>query len=97
MSDLPRVYVNPIEKDIDNVQSIFSSKDRNYSKVSRKNLSMKIKDIFSSNNYVYKRRVRITTKDYVLEKNVVGKANGYLITIEGEKIKISDIYDVDII
>ncbi|MFI3260364.1 MAG: hypothetical protein R3Y13_01450 [bacterium] len=95
MSDLPKVYINPINKDFENFQHISNSSDRKV--YEKKNLSMKIKDIFSSNNYVYKRKVRITTKNETKEKVVVGKNNGYLIMLDGEKIKLTDIYDIDII
>lgn len=94
MKDLPRVYVNPIEKEFKNFQSISNSNEMREKK-DYKNLSMKLKDIFSSNNYVYKRNVRITTKDKVVEKTIVGKVNGYILTIDNQKIKISDIYDIE--
>lgn len=95
MKDLPRVYVNPIEKEFKNYQELCSSNDRK--SVDRKNLSMKLKSIFASNDYVYKKRVRITFKDSVREKTVVGKVNGYLLTLDGQKIKLTDIYDVEVV
>ncbi len=96
IEELPKVYVNPIDKEFDNFQKTSDASDRKIS-VNKKNLSMKLKAIFSSNNYVYKKRVRLTLKDSVREKVVVGKANGYLLTIDGEKIKLSDIYDIEIV
>ena len=95
IKDLPRVYVNPIDKEINNYQSIASSNDFKKS-LNRSNLSMKLKSIFNSNNYIYKKRVRITLKDKVVEKVIVGKANGYLLFIDNSKIKLSDIYDIEI-
>lgn len=95
MSQLPKVYVNPIDKEFNNFQKTCTSDDRK--SIDKKNLSMKIKDIFSSNNYVYKRKVRVTTKNETKEKVVVGKANGYLIMLDGEKIKLTDIYDIEVI
>lgn len=95
MNDLPRVYVNPIEKKFENFQVTSSSDDRK--SIDRRNLSMKIKDIFSSNNYVYKREVRVTQKNKVENVFIVGKSGGYLVTLDGRKIKITDIYDIDVL
>lgn len=96
MNDLPRVYVNPIDKEFENFQKTSDANDRNVTR-NPKNLSMKLKAIFSSNNYVYKKRVRLTLKDSVKEKVIVGKANGYLLTLDGEKIRLNEIYDIEIV
>lgn len=93
MKELPKVYVNPIEKNFINSQKLANSNELRIKK-DYQNLSMKLKSIFSSTNYVYKRKVLIITKDSSLEKTIIGKSNGYLLTIDNEKIKISDIYDI---
>lgn len=99
MDDLPKVYVNPIDKEFKNFQKISDTNDTNdrNEKRNSNNLSMKLKAIFSSNNYVYKKRVRLTFKDSAKEKIIIGKSNGYLLTLEGEKIKLNEIYDIDVI
>ncbi len=95
MKELPKVYVNPLDKEFKNFQT--TSETREYKKnIDKKNLSIKIKDIFNSNNYIYKKRVRITTENSTFEKYVVGRANGCLLTLDGERIKINDIYDIEI-
>lgn len=95
--ELPRVYVNPIDKKFDNVQSIYDGKVLDRSKESEVSLSTKINNIFSSKDFVYKKRVRITTINGKEEKIIVGKTNDALLTLNGEKIKINDIYDIEII
>lgn len=95
--ELPRVYVNPIDKKFDNVQSIYDGKVLDRSKESDISLSTKINNIFSSKDFVYKKRVRITTINGKEEKIIVGKTNDALLTLNGEKIKINDIYDIEII
>lgn len=95
MKELPKVYVNPIDREIKNYQQVTDAISTR-SSASPKNLSMKIKDIFNSPNYVYKKRVSITLKDKIVDKVIVGKTNGYLLTIENEKIKLSDIYDINL-
>ncbi len=95
--ELPKVYVNPIDKKFDNVQSIYDGKVLDRSKESDVSLSTKINNIFSSRDFVYKKRVRITTINGKEEKVIVGKTNDALLTLNGERIKINDIYDIEII
>lgn len=95
--ELPKVYVNPIDKKFDNVQSIYDGKVLDRSKESNVSLSTKINNIFSSRDFVYKKRVRITTINGKEEKVIVGKNNDALLTLNGERIKINDIYDIEII
>lgn len=95
--ELPKVYVNPIDKKFDNVQSIYDGKVLDRSKESDVSLSTKINNIFSSRDFVYKKRVRITTINGKEEKVIVGKTNNALLTLNGERIKINDIYDIEII
>lgn len=95
--ELPKVYVNPIDKKFDNVQSIYDGKVLDRSKESNVSLSTKINNIFSSRDFVYKKRVRITTINGKEEKVIVGKTNDALLTLNGERIKINDIYDIEII
>lgn len=95
--ELPKVYVNPIDKKFDNVQSIYDGKVLDRSKESNVSLSTKINNIFSSRDFVYKKRVRITTINGKEEKVIVGKTNNALLTLNGERIKINDIYDIEII
>ncbi len=95
MKDLPRVYANPINKEFNNYQTHTKSKDMPLR--SNKNLSMKIKDIFNSRNYIYKKRVRITTENNVQEKTICGKTDRYLLTTTKEQIKLSDIIDIEVI
>lgn len=95
--ELPKVYVNPIDKKFDNVQSIYDGKVLDRSKESDVSLSTKINNIFSSRDFVYKKRVRITSINGKEEKVIVGKTNDALLTLNGERIKINDIYDIEII
>ncbi len=94
MKDLPRVYANPIDKELNNYQKE-TKLSNEFRHSSEKNLSMKIRDIFKSSNFIYKSRVRITTKEGQKEKVIVGKTENALLTMDGEKIKIIDIYDIE--
>ncbi len=96
MKDLPNVYVNPIDKDFDNFQVEYTAKNYNRN-VDKRNLSMKIRDIFNSSNYIYKKKVNIIKNNESSEKIIVGKTQTHLLTIDGEKIKIIDILDIELL
>ena len=61
----PRVYANPINKKIDNVQDLFRS-DKDSRSINPVDVNKKINEIFASRNHVYKSKVRITLKDAVV-------------------------------
>ncbi|MBE6161225.1 MAG: hypothetical protein E7158_03295 [Firmicutes bacterium] len=92
--DLPKVYANKIDKELNNDQKVF------YSSTSYKNdirsINKKINDIFSSPNFVYKKNVRIITTNGTINKTIVGINNNNLLTMDNEVISISDIKDIDI-
>ena len=89
----PRVFANPINKKIDNVQETFqSNKDRGVNPV---DVNKKINEIFASRNHVYKSKVKITLKDRVIDTDIVGKTNINLLTLDGSLIRITDIVDIE--
>ena len=95
MKNLPKVFANKIGDNINNTQEIFYGSDRTIKKNNdRISVIKKINNIFSSRNHVYKSKVLITFKDKLAEKVIVAKNNSYLITIDGELIKIMDIDDI---
>ena len=90
----PRVYANPINKKIDNVQDLFRS-DKDSRSINPVDVNKKINEIFASRNHIYKSKVRITLKDGVVEKEIVGKTNINLLTLDGNLIRITDILDIE--
>ena len=92
--DKPKVFANPINKKIDNVQDLFRS-DKDSRSINPVDVNKKINEIFASRNHVYKSRVRITLKDAVVEKEIVGKTNINLLTLDGNLIRITDILDIE--
>ena len=92
--DKPKVFANPINKKIDNVQDLFRS-DKDSRSINPVDVNKKINEIFASRNHVYKSRVRITLKDKVIEKEIVGKTNINLLTLDGDLIRITDILDIE--
>ena len=58
-------------------------------------LLKKIESIFSRPDYVYQADITILYKNGEnINKKIVGIKDNYLLTIEGEKIYIDDIYDI---
>lgn len=90
----PRVFANPINKKIDNVQDLFRS-DKDSRSINPVDVNKKINEIFASRNHVYKSKVRITLKDAVIEREIVGKTNINLLTLDGDLIRITDIVDIE--
>ena len=86
---IPSVYVNPINKKINNSQELFYGKS-NYER-DEEDINESVKKIFNSPNHVYKTRVIITTTNDVIECDVVGKTLKSLLTLDGKQILISDI------
>lgn len=95
MKDLPNVSAFPIDKELRNSQERFYGNNEIFSNNSKESVISKINRIFSSNNHVYKSRVKIKTKDDLFERMIIGKTNDNLLTLNGEKIKIKDIIDIE--
>ena len=98
--DLPKMYRSFINKEIDNVQNIFSTinnefdnniRATNYNKF---DIEKKINNIFNSPNFIYKADVNILTDKELLNKRIIAKRNDYLITIDNETIPINIIKDI---
>ena len=93
MKELPKVYASPIEKKIENNKDMFYSRlfeEKNGSK----NIVKEIDKIFKSKDFVYKSKVSITTKDEIIETNLVGKNASSILTLDGKSIRITDIIDI---
>lgn len=104
MSDLPRMYHNKIEKDLNNNKKVFSTlekeEERKSININDKNnytVEQKIYNIFNSPNYIYKIDVVIVTDTSKEIKRIVGKTKTNLITMDNEYIPINKIRDIYIV
>ena len=89
MDKLPKVFANPINKNIDSEQKYFRS-----NKDVRNSVSIAdIDNILSSNNHIYRTRVKVNG----VEKVIIKRVNNYLLTIDNERININDINSFDAI
>lgn len=89
MDRLPKVFANPINKEINNEQKYFRSDKDIPSKIT----VYDIDNIINSNRFNYMTRLRING----LEKKVIKRVNNYLLTIDNEKILIDSIKSIEII
>lgn len=99
---IPKIYVNKIDKNIDNNKKIYYSiydKEEVITEeiINPKQMQNYINDLFKSRDFVYKKKFLIKTKDYEKEYTIISKSMDYLLTINGDKIYIKDIIDIKII
>lgn len=100
MKELPKMYHNKINKEVNNNERMFTTMYRSKEEkkehkiVNDKSIEQKIYDIFNSPNYIYKIDVVIVTDDNKVNKRIVGKTKTNLITIDNEYIPINTIRDI---
>ena len=104
MNELPKMYHNKIDKNINNNDIVFSTlnndiiiNNTNNSFINNRNnltVEQKIVNIFNSPNYIYKIDVVIVTDKYKEVKRIIGKNNNNLITMDNEYIPINTIRDI---
>lgn len=99
---LPKVFANKIEGKAGNNEDVYCSfdikEDRTAeapSKLKGKNVNQKLNEIFNSSSYIYKADVKLTLKDEVVTKRIVGRNATHLITIDNELIPLTDIVDIE--
>lgn len=95
-NNLPRVYANPINKELKNNLDYYVSNTNEERSINSENIPRKINEIFASPNHVYKSRVRIRLFDnQELETTIIGKTGDYLLTLNGDKISINNIANIE--
>lgn len=93
---IPSVFANRIDKKIVNNNTYSVTRSDEVFKNEKIDVNSKINNIFKSSGYIYKINVEIVLKDKTITKKIIGKKNGYLITIDNERISIDDIIDINI-
>ncbi|NLL45137.1 MAG: hypothetical protein GX247_05695 [Mollicutes bacterium] len=104
---LPKMFVNKIDKELNNNKKVYYSKSNNIEKeekkeinenwldLSNKTVKEKLDAIFNSPSYVYQASVDITLKSGTISKKVIGKSLTHIITMDDELIPIDEIIDID--
>ena len=94
-NDLPKVFANPINKELNNNEEVFTTigkETRDYKQI---DVPRRIKEIFASLNHVYKSKVHIVTANDEFDAVIVGKTDHDLLTLNGEKINIHSILYIE--
>ncbi len=101
MKKIPEIYVNKINKKIDNNKEVFYSyKDNNeiieeIKPLDEYTLQKKINKLFRANDFIYKKKFHIKTKNEEKDYIIISKSYDYLLTIDGTKIMIKDIIEIN--
>ena len=92
----PKIYINKIEKNINNNKENYYYKNNDYKKdFSLINIKEKINDIFSSDDFVYKSNVIIILKNgKEIKDELIAIKNNELILLNNDKINIDIIEDI---
>lgn len=93
-----KIYVNKINKKIDNNQNYCDVKEKEeiISNKGNRNLSVddKLKKLFNTDGYVFNVDVKIITSEKTYNTKIAGKVNNHLITLDNDVININDIKDI---
>ena len=97
MKEIPKIYVNKINKINNNKEVYYSYKDNKQEEIIIPNeydIQNKLDEIFRSNDFIYKKKLFIKTKYGEGYYTVISKSYDYLLTIDGEKIYIQNILEI---
>lgn len=93
--ELPKVYANPIDKQLNNNKDLFYSGGSNDRSFDKEDVLRKINEIFASKSHVYKSRVKINTLNDSFDTVIVGKSGSSLLTLDGKRVNINEIINID--
>ena len=90
-----KVYVNKIEKKIENNQN--SCDVRNEGNITYDNklsVDEKLKKLFDTNGYIFNINVKIVTDNKTYNTKIAGKVGNNIITLDNDIININNIKDI---
>ena len=91
MKKLPKIYKADISKKINNNKSICYLKEEN-------NNTLEVLDyIFNNNHYPYNIRVKILTNNKEYDTYIINRDSKFIMTLDNDFIRISDIKNISII
>ncbi len=93
--NLPKVFVVPMDKKLNNNKDIFMSKEESFRKEKEETIDInEINKIFNSKNHVYKTRVFIKTQKKQEEVDLIGLKKDNLLTLDGKLIPLTEILEI---
>lgn len=99
---IPKIFVKNNQKISNNKEVYYSAKDNgndffDYEIYDEKTVREKLQQIFSSKDFIYKKKIFIRTLDKEDEFIIVYKTPDYLLTIDNKKIYIKDIKFINVL
>lgn len=94
---LPKIYQNEIDKKIKNNETIYYSRNRNSQAEEEMDLdsvNIFLDNIFNGIGHAFNIPVVIRTNTKVYNTSLITRTNDYLLTLDNNKIKISDIISI---
>ena len=90
------IYKNKIKTLKTKIQEQYYYHPTELRKKNNVDINDKIKNLFSSDDFIYKINCIIDYKDNSSEKEIIiAKKDNYLLTLDNKKIFIQDIYDIN--
>lgn len=94
-----KIFVNKISKNIDNNKRVYysvydDSDEVVINEVNHYDMQNRIDILFKCNDFIYKKKFLIKTKEFEKEFVIISKSYDYLLCINGDKIFIKDIIDI---
>lgn len=97
MKDLPRVFANPIDKNINNNRNFSYGKLEDNSEIyDPVKVQEKINKLFKSDGTVYSIDCEITFDGYKKKYTIIGKTTNNLVTRNQKLIPINEIKDINL-
>lgn len=95
MRDIPKMYHNNERKFFNNNRRVFTSYNDNQVIIkSNDDIRKKINSYISSNDFIYRKKVKMVIDNQVIEKKIIGMSGSNVITIDNEYIPIDKIKDI---
>ncbi len=86
---LPKVFVSPITKKIDNDQEVFMGNSRD-----DKSVSEVLDSLFTNDTYTFRRKFEIKTNNEVITTSIISRQGNKLLTLDNRYIDILDIKSI---
>ena len=100
MKEISKIYVNNIKKINNNKEVFYSYKDNNLNDenenyIDKFDMQKKIDALFRSSDFIYKKKFHIKTKYGEKDYYIISKSYDYLLTIDGQRIYIDNILEIN--
>lgn len=96
---LPKIYQNDINKKINNNKKTYHLKYNNNEEevvtdMNNEDVNKVIDSIFNTTGYAFNINVIIKTINKTYDTSLIAKRNGYILTLDNDRIKIDDIISI---